>query len=93
MSKESLTPYKMNLPSDLKDRLTEAAQRSGRSLSAEIITRLQASLSLADDAGLDFTAKGFEAFILEVVGRATEPLEARVNFLEQFSDLADYGEE
>lgn len=49
MAKESLTPYKMNLPSDLKDRLSEAAQRAGRSLSSEIITRLEQTLEHDDE--------------------------------------------
>lgn len=84
MSKDVVSPYKMNLPADLKNRLQEAAERSGRSLSSEIITRLQASLSLADDNGLDFTYKALERMILEIVANGTEELEGRVSVLERF---------
>lgn len=43
MAKESLTPYKMNLPSELKDRIEDAAASNRRSMSGEIITRLEDS--------------------------------------------------
>lgn len=45
MTKKELSPYKMNLPLELKQRLEHAAIDSRRSLSAEIIARLEASFS------------------------------------------------
>lgn len=46
MAKESLTPYKMNLPAALKARIEDAAASNRRSMSAEIITRLEDSFGL-----------------------------------------------
>lgn len=43
MSKEPVSPYKMNLPTSLKERIEDVARQNGRSLSAEIITRLEKS--------------------------------------------------
>lgn len=43
MSKEPVTPYKMNLPSALKERLEDAAGSNYRSVSGEIIARLEDS--------------------------------------------------
>jgi hypothetical protein len=41
MTQESLSPYKMNLPTSLKERIAEAAKRSKRSMSGEIIHTLE----------------------------------------------------
>lgn len=82
MAQEATVPFKINIPASLKDRLSEAAERSGRSLTSEIITRLQASLSLADDNGLDFTYEALEGMILELVANGTSELESRVRTLE-----------
>ena len=41
MTQESLSPYKMNLPSGLKDRISTAAKHNNRSLSGEIIHTLE----------------------------------------------------
>ncbi|WP_158275162.1 Arc family DNA-binding protein [Thioclava sp. NG1] len=85
-----MSQYKLNLPTDLKNRLQEAANRSGRSLSSEIITRLEASIAISDDGGLDFTLDAIENFIVEAVISQTEDLEARVKMLERFVDTTDY---
>ncbi|MFG6566671.1 TraY domain-containing protein [Sulfitobacter sp. 1A13679] len=82
MTSESHTSFKLNIPITLKNRLSEAAERSGRSLTAEINTRLQASLEIADNNGVEFTLDGIEAFILEIVANATQELEERVKDLE-----------
>ena len=82
MSKDTVSPYKMNLPTDLKNRLQEAADRSGRSLSSEIITRLQASVALSDDMGLEFTEDAILMLIGNVVSEHTAPLEGRIEDLE-----------
>lgn len=89
MSKDVVSPYKMNLPTDLKNRLQEAADRSGRSLSSEIITRLEASISMYDDGGLDFTLESFEQFIHEAVQHETEDLRARLRELEYIATGRD----
>lgn len=94
MSKDSVSPYKMNLPTNLKNRLQEAADRSGRSLSSEIITRLEASIEMTDDGGLDFTLSSFERYIREVVENSVEDLRESVLTLERFAAGRDpYNEE
>ena len=89
MTQEPHTSFKLNIPLSLKDRLSEAAERSGRSLTSEIITRLQASLSLADDNGFDFTYEAMERMILDIVARGTEELEGRVHTLEEIAKGRD----
>lgn len=85
MKKDVVSPYKMNLPTDLKDRLTAAAERSGRSLSSEIITRLEASVSMSDDGGIEFTLDSFEEFIRHAVEVETHDLANRVRALEDMA--------
>lgn len=82
MSKDPVTPYKMNLPTALKERLTEAAERSGRSLSSEIITRLQASITLADEHDLDFTYESMERMIEQIVREQMNEFDARLYYVE-----------
>ncbi|VWX29703.1 Arc family DNA-binding protein [Moraxellaceae bacterium 17A] len=38
------------MPKDLKDKLEQAAQQSGRSITSELVTRLEQSFSDFDDA-------------------------------------------
>ena len=82
MEESATVQFKINIPVALKDRLSEAADRSGRSLTSEIITRLQASLSLADDHGLDFTYESFEEMMLNIVISGTSELEDKVHDLQ-----------
>lgn len=82
MTQESSVHFKINIPISLKERLTEAAQRSGRSLSSEIITRLEASISLADDTGLEFTSESIEKLITDMVLQQTLPIEDRIREIE-----------
>ncbi len=44
MTETQLSPFRMNLPTELKTALTEQAKRNNRSLSGEIIFRLELSL-------------------------------------------------
>lgn len=57
---------KLRLPADLKDRLTELATESGRSLNAEVVKRLEESVgdaqpstraTMIDDRTLDLFAE------------------------------------
>lgn len=57
MTQDATVPFKLNIPAGLKDRLSEAAARSGRSLTSEIITRLEASISISDEGGAGFHAR------------------------------------
>ena len=82
MTKDALSPYKMNLPTDLKGKLQKAADRSGRSLSSEIITRLEASVSISDEGGIEFTLDSFEQYISEAIGDALDDYEQRIQALE-----------
>lgn len=49
MAQESTSPFKLNIPISLKNRLSEAAERSGRSLTAEMIIRLEKTLAAPDE--------------------------------------------
>lgn len=44
MSEESYVQFKLRLPESVRDRLERACEESGRSMSAEIIFRLEAAL-------------------------------------------------
>ncbi|WP_172327842.1 Arc family DNA-binding protein [Mangrovicoccus sp. HB161399] len=45
---ESTVQFKLNMPSSLRDRIGEAAEKSGRSLTAEIIARLEGSFETSE---------------------------------------------
>ena len=42
--KQTDPQYKLRLPQELKDLVEEAAKRTGRSMNAEVVARLQLSL-------------------------------------------------
>ncbi|MBW7057953.1 Arc family DNA-binding protein [Paracoccus bogoriensis] len=86
MTQGATVPFKLNIPAGLKDRLSEAAARSGRSLTSEIITRLEASISISDEGGLAFTLDSLERFVIGVVQGETEALAQRVRDLEARKD-------
>ncbi len=89
MAQEPSVHFKLNIPVALKDRLSAAADRSGRSLTSEIITRLEASISLADDNGLDFTYEAFEQMIRDVISGDLVDIEDRLRELEHFVGSRD----
>ena len=89
MAQESTVSFKLNIPVSLKDRLSEAAERSGRSLTSEIVTRLEASISMSDEGGLDFTLESFEQFILEAIENETSDLRQKVRELEYIATGRD----
>lgn len=82
MNDSRVSQFKLNIPAVLKEQLSEAAAHSGRSLSSEIITRLEASISISDEGGIDFTLSGIEAFIHQAIEDAVTDLEGRVRSLE-----------
>lgn len=82
MAQESTTSFKLNLPISLKDRLQSAAERSGRSLTSEIITRLQASITLADEHDLDFTYESLERMIEQIVREQMNEFDVRLDYVE-----------
>lgn len=81
MSESPLVQFKFNIPLALKERLADAAERSGRSLSSEIITRLEASLSLGDE-GIDLTFDGITNLIQDMILSETMPLSDRIREIE-----------
>ena len=46
--KQTDPQYKLRLPNELKDRVESAAKESGRSMNAEIVSRLEASFADAE---------------------------------------------
>ena len=42
---------KLRLPEDLKDKIAKAAEKSGRSMNAEIVSRLEQSIDFEDEYG------------------------------------------
>lgn len=67
MTQDITVPFKINIPLGLKDRLSEAASRSGRSLTSEIITRLEASIEISDVGGLDFTPEALAEYVAKEI--------------------------
>ncbi|WP_319566912.1 Arc family DNA-binding protein [Cohaesibacter marisflavi] len=53
MTDTPLSPFKMNLPSSLRDQLSELAKRNNRSLSGEIISRLELSVNIDAQKAMD----------------------------------------
>lgn len=49
MSESSMVQFKLNMPAALRERLGDAADRSGRSLTAEVIARLEKSFEADDE--------------------------------------------
>lgn len=51
MTEKQPPSYPLRMPSELREQLAEAAKASGRSMNAEIVTRLQSSFSMPDLSG------------------------------------------
>lgn len=68
MSGDERVQYKFMIPSGLKARLEEAAHNSRRSLSAEIIARLEHTLAApTEQASRDATAANLYPLLVELV--------------------------
>lgn len=50
-------PYPLRMPKELRDMLEASAKRDGRSLNAEIVSRLEASFSETNDERVSISAK------------------------------------
>ena len=74
---EGKLQYKLNLPSDLKAALEDHAKRSRRSLSSEIIARLQAGI--ADELSAAPSETGLAAFPMAAIERMLTRLETSVS--------------
>lgn len=53
MGKNLVTPYPVRMPDELRSELERVARENGRSLNAEILLRLQASLGQAEPDDTD----------------------------------------
>jgi plasmid stability protein len=73
----SLPPFGLRLPPGLKRKVEEAARRNGRSLNAEITSRLEQTLLAEGDTASDNAAKK-----LVRMGIEGDPLEKRLTELE-----------
>lgn len=89
MEESPTVQFKLNLPAVLKDALAAAAERNGRSLTAEIITRLEASVAISDQGGLDFTLDAFERFIAEAIDNELDEIRTKVRDLEYHTGMRD----
>lgn len=49
MADEPTVPFKLNMPSSLRGRVGESAAKNGRSVTAEIIARLEKSFAADDE--------------------------------------------
>ncbi|KVD48646.1 hypothetical protein WS61_07445 [Burkholderia sp. ABCPW 11] len=71
---------KLRLPADLKDRLSELAAANGRSLNAEVLLRLEASIS-GDASAAPASAAAVDERMLDLfaekVGRLLDEREKR----------------
>lgn len=83
MSESPMVQFKLNMPATLRERLGEASEKSGRSLTAEVIARLEKSFE-ADDQW----ANAFDNiyYLMGVVDR----LEAMVNDHDRKLNPQDY---
>ncbi len=91
-STEEASQFSVRLPLDIRMRMQKSVKRKGRSLNAEIVTRLNYMLDMEDDG--DCTL-GDEVFDVETIGNLMDELKrlrSRIEYVcsEQYQhDLAD----
>ena len=61
-----IAPFGVRMPTELKALVEEAAASNGRSINAEVVARLQGSLS---SAGSDLSSLSTGALLDELIGR------------------------
>lgn len=59
--------FKLNLPVSLKSRLQLLAIENNRSLTGEIIARLEETILMSDDIGSDFSVESLETYVSDRV--------------------------
>ena len=82
--KQTDPQYKLRLPQDLKDRIEQSSKLSGRSMNAEIVSRLQASYrapAAADPAMGCSEPAG--AYSVKMGAEAVQRIEQRLQRIEQ----------
>lgn len=70
MSKHLGVEYKVRMPQELKDKISESAKELNRSMNADIVARLEQSFEKDSKNDIDFFISFLEHF---VVGRAVDP--------------------
>lgn len=82
---QAIPPFALRMPHDMRQRLEDLAEKAGRSLNAEIVSRLEGSL-LADDETASAIASHTEQ--LSDLDAAREDHDRRIEKLEsRISDL------
>lgn len=68
--------FKLRFPDGMRDRIEEAAKDNGRSMNAEIISRLEASFAKAEETGFDEheLSEAVKKAVLEVVAGKVGPI-------------------
>lgn len=71
-----LEQYIVRFPDGMRDRIKEAAKDNGRSMNAEIISRLEASFAKTDETGFDEheLSEAVKKAVLEVVAGKVGPV-------------------
>ncbi|MBJ2139258.1 Arc-like DNA binding dprotein [Delftia sp. 60] len=88
--KQTDPQYKLRLPQELKDLVEEAAKRTGRSMNAEVVARLQTTfeapllgrLSAATDPSLE-CEEPVSIYDIKMSAEAVERIEKRLERIEQ----------
>lgn len=71
-----IAPFGVRMPTELKNLVEEAATANGRSINAEVVARLQGSLS---SAGGDLSALSTGALLDELIGRLGDRIQIIVS--------------
>lgn len=77
-AKPDANKYIVRFPDGMRDRIKEAAEKSGRSMNAEIIHRLEQSLHYSDDPMGD---KGEFAAITRSIGQVQSNIEKLISIV------------
>lgn len=82
--KQTDPQYKLRLPQDLKDRIEQSSKMSGRSMNAEIVSRLQASYRApaAADPALGCSEPAGQYYV-RMGNEAVQRIEQRLERIEQ----------
>lgn len=73
-----INPFGLRMPGDLRERVEHAAAKSGRSLNAEILDRLQRSFQASADSGAQ---SELQLPALDAIKRQNEDIQAMLRQL------------